>query len=70
MQAIADVCGCGADIVQAVLQLIRDEVVDLVQQRKKEVSLNFLIGHLILSPVGSGGQVQFKSLTITDAIAN
>lgn len=63
-------CGCGADVVQAVLQIIRDEVVDLVHQRKKEVCLNFLIGTLVLSPAGQGGNVQFRSLTVTDALAN
>jgi len=52
-QAIADVCNCGADLVQAVLQLIRDEVIDVVQNRKKEVSLSFMIGTLTLSPAGS-----------------
>jgi len=29
--AIAEVCNCGSDLVQAVLQLIRDEVLDTVQ---------------------------------------
>jgi len=64
------VCSCGADVVQAALQVIRDEVVDLVQKKKKEVSLNFLIGNLVLSPAGQSGNVQFKSLSVTDAIAN
>lgn len=70
LQAIADVCSCGADVVQAALQVIRDEVVDTVQKKKKEVSLNFLIGNLVLSPAGQSGNVQFKSLSVTDAIAN
>jgi len=60
-QAIADVCNCGADLVQAVLQLFRDEVVDLVQNRKKEVQLGFQIGTLVLSPANT---VQFKSFTV------
>ena len=38
--AIAEVVNCGADLVQAVLQLVRDEVLDNVQQKKKEVNLN------------------------------
>lgn len=51
-------------MVQAVLQLIRDEVIDTVQNKKKEVSLNFLIGTLTLSP---NNTVQFKSLSIAEA---
>ena len=50
--------------MQAVLQLIRDEVIETVQNRKKEVALNFLIGTLTLSPANT---VQFKSLTISEA---
>ena len=57
---------CGADLVQAVLQLMRDEVLDAVQQRKKEVSLNLQIGTLVLSPSGS---VQFKSQSLSDVAA-
>ena len=48
MPAIADVCNCGSDMVQAVLQLIRDEVVEVMQTRNKAVSLNLLIGTLTL----------------------
>ena len=51
-------------MVQALLQLVRDEVIDVVQNRKKEVALNFLIGTLTLSPSNA---VQFKSLTVTEA---
>lgn len=61
--AIAEVCNCGADLVQAVLQLIRDEVLDTVQTRKKEVALNFQIGQLVLSP---NNTVQFKSLSVSE----
>lgn len=64
MQAIGDVCNCGSDMVQAVLQVIRDEVIDTVQNRRKEVSLNFLIGTLVLSP---NNTVQFKSLSVAEA---
>ena len=64
MQAIGEVCNCGSDMVQAILQLVRDEVIDVVQNRKKEVALNFLIGTLTLSPSNA---VQFKSLTVTEA---
>ena len=67
-QAIADVCNCGADLVQAVLQLIRDEVIDVVQNRKKEVNLGFLIGTLTLSPAGN--TVQFKSVNTAAEAAN
>lgn len=38
--AIAEVTNTSADVVLAVLQLMRDEMLDAVQQRKKEVSLN------------------------------
>ena len=48
--AIADVVDCSAETVSAVLSLVRDEVLDTVQSRKKEVSLNLLIGTLTLSP--------------------
>ena len=65
MQAIAEVCTCGADLVQGVLQLIRDEVIQQVQKKKNQVSLNLLIGTLILSPVGT---VQFKPLTLAEAL--
>ncbi len=51
-------------MVQAVLQLIRDEVIDTVQNRRKEVALNFLIGTLTLNPANT---VQFKSLSISEA---
>lgn len=51
-------------MVQAVLQVIRDEVIDTVQNRRKEVSLNFLIGTLVLSP---NNTVQFKSLSVAEA---
>ena len=64
--AIAEVTNCGSDLVQAVLQLMRDEVLDSVQQRKKEVSLNLQIGTLVLSP---GGTVQFKSQSLSDVAA-
>lgn len=38
--AIAEVTNTSSDVVQAVLQLMRDEMLHAVQQRKKEVSLN------------------------------
>lgn len=62
-QAIADVCNCGADLVQAVLQQIRDEIVDIVTIKKNNVSLNFLVGTLCIN---QNGAVQFKSLTVSE----
>ena len=53
-------------MVQAVFQLIRDEILDLVQQQKKEVTLNFQIGSLVLGPHNS---VVFKSLSQAEAAA-
>ena len=47
--AIAEVVSCGADLIQAVLQLVRDDVLENVQQKKKEVNLNLQIGTLTLS---------------------
>ena len=44
--------------------MIRDEVIDVVQNRKKVVTLNFQIGSLVLSP---NNNVQFKSLSIAEA---
>ena len=62
-QAIADVCNCGADLVQAVLQQVRDEIVDLVTVKKNNVTLNFLVGTLHIT---MNGCVQFKSLTLSE----
>jgi hypothetical protein len=55
------VCNCGSDLVQAVLNLLRDEVIDSVQGKKKEVQLGLQIGTLVLSP---NNTVQFKSLSV------
>mmetsp|Transcript_20328 Transcript_20328/g.27487 ORF Transcript_20328/g.27487 Transcript_20328/m.27487 type:complete len:93 (+) Transcript_20328:561-839(+) len=43
--------------------MIRDEVLDAVQNRRKEVSLGFQIGQLVLSPANT---VIFKSLSVSE----
>ena len=62
-QAIADVCNCGPDLVQCVLQLLRDEIVDIIQIKKGNVKLGLIIGELLLN---SHSQVQFRSKTVAE----
>ena len=45
-------CGCKVEVVQQVLQLLRDEVLDLALVKKHKVKLNFLIGTLVLTEMG------------------
>ena len=63
LQAIADVCNCGPDLVQCVLQVIRDEIVDIVQSRKGNVKLGLMIGELLIN---GRSQVQFRSKSIAE----
>jgi len=42
---------------------MRDEMIDAIQNKKKEVTLGLQIGHLVLSPTNT---VQFKSLSFAD----
>lgn len=66
LQAIAEVCACKVEVVQAVLSLLRDEVLDLTLVKKQKVKLNFLIGSLVLN---EQGMVQFCSLKVSEVIA-
>ena len=64
LQAIADVCNCSGEMVQSVFQLIRNEIIEYVQNQRKEVTLNLQIGQLVILPNNS---VQFKSFTVAEA---
>ena len=55
---MAEVCNASPEAVSAILSSIRDEIVELVFQRKANVTLNFSIGTLHLS---RNGAVEFRS---------
>ena len=48
-QAIAEVCNCGADLVQSVLAMIRDEIVNIATARKACIALRLPIGEILIN---------------------
>ena len=62
-QAIAEVCNCGADLVQSVLAMIRDEIVNIATARKACIALRLPIGEILIN---QRQQIQFKSKTIAE----
>ena len=50
VKAIAQICGCKAHQANQFLNKLKDTVVGVTQSKKRPVSLNFLIGQLVIQP--------------------